>query len=209
MEECLFIVSCQGKSSLKKGHLCWDLNVKEDTAKQQSEGSPFTTEGQVVEDPEAGMNLVYSQNRKEAEVAHVLWTGLRMAADRFPQSATAISKSSVGKIKIKTVTNELLMGTHFWTSNDHQETFNRKKRNMNQTNVTRGEVSESGRISTRVLAETVLSITPQINSVVNKINVQDWHTWTRGYLSLIKEVLKCRTHKWTLERNEYFWMCLS
>lgn len=53
------------EASLKKGHVSWDLNVKEDRAKQESEGRPFPTEGQVVENPEAGMDLVYSQNRKE------------------------------------------------------------------------------------------------------------------------------------------------
>lgn len=57
------------ETSLKKGHENWDLNVKEDTVKQQYEGRPFPTEGQVEEDPEAGMNLVYSQNRQKGRGA--------------------------------------------------------------------------------------------------------------------------------------------
>lgn len=53
------------------------------------------------------------------------------------------------------------MGTYFWSSNDHQETFNRKKEKYELRNVQRGEVSESENISIRVLAEPVLSITPK------------------------------------------------
>lgn len=37
---------------MKKGHLSWDLNDKKDIAKQQSGGSPFPTEKQVIEDPD-------------------------------------------------------------------------------------------------------------------------------------------------------------
>lgn len=43
------------------------------------------------------------------------------------------------------------MGTCFWTSNDHQETVNRKK----EKHELRAEVSESERISITVLAEPV------------------------------------------------------
>lgn len=54
------------------------------------------------------------------------------------------------------MTHELFVEIHFWTSNDHQETFNRKKDKHELRNAIEEEVSESGRISIRVLAESVL-----------------------------------------------------
>lgn len=194
------------KTSLKKGNFSWNLNDKESIAKQQSWRKTIAHRKTSIEDPEARMNLVYSQNRKEGwDAAGVLWLGLRMATDKISSKCYSHFRVISWKDKNKTVTKELLRQTHFWTSNNH---FKRKEKHELKKCpkdigvwTTKNQQQSPGSTSAVSHSES--------NSVLSKINVSDCHIWMRGYLKLMKEMLKHRTHKWTQDRNEYFWMCLS